>query len=377
MDRTMRRLVLSVLIDLLEKNCKLGHLEKIKRAPIVNDVVERAFNYSLEEPILRKYGSLVNITSPWSFFTIQPCIRMSDFSRVKRGELYHSPYFNIAPVDFQLSTNPDDLPSLHESSIKRLCFFLIDKIGLDPRNFIVRYFPGGYIDEIDKRIRIKRYFEEDKITYKVFTECGLSPQQFEPVRNSDTLLFTFPKPIEFWVGYRYEVLYKLENGNLIEIATGEAVKDKRIVDEEGNIIDIQPMNGCIVPVVVGIERLLIAANNLNNIFECEHVVPIFHFINEKVKNTITARVLTSSLQAVHIIVTDGGHWNNLNPPRREDFSLFSRAIFNAIMGGSLSIQDLEFLLRKNAELQFWIPELRNSVEQAIDEIVYKEKNKKK
>jgi len=373
----MKKLTLSELTHLLEKNCELGHLEKIKRAPIINNVVEETFNYSLEEPVLRKYDSLVNITSPWSFFTIQPCIRMSDFSRVKKGELYHSPYFNIAPVDFQLSTNPADLSSLHESSIKRLCYFLIDKIGLEPRNFIVRYFPGGYIDEIDKRIKIKRYFEEDKITYKVFTEFGLSSQQFEPVRNSDTLLFTFPKPIEFWVGYRYEVLYKLENGNLIEIATGEAVKDKRIVDEEGNIIDIQPMNGCIVPVVVGIERLLIGANNLNSIFECEHLVPIFHFINKKIKDIITTRIFTFSLQAVHIIVTDSKYLDHLNPSLRNDFNTFLKPIYNAIKNYSFSLEDLEFLLQKNAELQFWIPELKNSVRQVIDEIVYYMRRKEK
>jgi len=367
MGAQLKKITISTLINLLEENCALVGLEKIKRAPIINNVYEKTFNYSLEEPLLRKYGSFTNITSSWSFFTIQPCIRISDFSLVKKGDLYRSPFFNIAPIDFQLSIHSDDLPNLHKRSIERLYSFLI-KIGLNPKNLKVRYFSGGWINELDKRVKIKKYFCEDEVTYKAFTDCGLSMQQFEPVKSSDTLLFTFPKPIEFWVGYRYEVFYKLENGDLIEIATGEAVKDKRIVDREGNIIDIQPINGCIVPVVIGLERLLIAANNLNNIFECEHIMPIFNFINTKVKDIINAGLLTASLQCTHIIVTDGGHWNNLNPPLKKDFSLFLKVISNAMKNGLLSDKDIQSLLETNAELQFWIPELKNSVAQVLEEI---------
>ena len=97
-------------------------------------------------------------------------------------------------------------------------------------------------------------------------------------------------------------------------------------------------------------------------------MPIFNFINTKVKDIINAGLLTASLQCTHIIVTDGGHWNNLNPSLKKDFSFFLKIISNAIKNGLLSIEEIKFLLEKNAELQFWIPELKNSVEQVLKEI---------
>lgn len=364
--------------DELEKFAIINGHQIIKRAKIVNDITQRTFNYSLEEPIFRKYKSLVDFNEDFAFYTLQPCIRMKDFSQITKDKSseFHSALFHIAPVNFQIISNvkPEDtkVNDYHFISIKNLMTFLTDILKIDISRLEVVYFGGGYIDEITNgAIPIRRYFVPDIITFNAFKEFGLSEKQLKKISSLETFLLTFIEDVDFWAGYRYEVLYNLNEQKKLEIATGEAIFYKRIV-KNGKIVDIVPLNSGIFPAAVGVERLLVAKNNFNNIYYCDHIYPLFNMLSELKKCdlfNVKSIFFVESLRSLHLILADGYSPNTLNKHLIKKFNLFLKYFNEGIKFFNISQKEIVELFNLNAELHPWLPELKFSIRNFLEEIL--------
>lgn len=164
--------------------------EIIERSRVVNDVDLNAFNYSVEEPVLRKFGSFFNITSDYKFGVVQPCIRMRDAQHIC-DDPYHLSQFTILPIPFALYKKHSPVVELDRRRILRQAIhFLTEKIGVALTNIEVSYFAGGNIRQLIDTCS-DFYIEPDLITYNVCRECGISKKQLIGNSTKENFLCLF------------------------------------------------------------------------------------------------------------------------------------------------------------------------------------------
>ena len=335
-------------------------LELIPRARMVNDADPMSFNYSLEEPLIRRYGSFLDVSSPWAFAALQPCIRVADFDRLRkgRGNGQHLSMFNMLVPFF--ATHPDrtEMERLHREAVCVLVGFLREA-GLDASRLLVSYFGGGKLcDFSGGEVDLDIEFPPDEITPKAFADLGLGPEQLAAESNLDTFLVTFSQLVDFWAGYRFEVYVRDRTGGRFEVATGEAVAYRRVVSG-GRVQDVVPAAGCVVPVVVGAERLATVLENAASVFESDTMKPLCDFVRSRARcdDPTAVRVLVDAVRATQMIFADDITWDSLNHRLREDLRTYFVEIETRMADLGLGQEDLAELTEMNAAVQLWLPEL--------------------
>ena len=235
---------------------------------LVNQVDGSTFNYSIEEPLLLKYGGYSRIAEPLDVAIVQPCIRTGDFARNRRTRAAstHSSLFHAMALQYEFVPDPTALGKMQRKGAARLYSFLINKLRLDPRRIFVTYFSGGYADEILGAARSERiYFPPDKLTPLNFTEVGFLSENMLPQASEANMLATFVTDEEFYAGTKLELLYEIR-GEKIEFGTGELINhfQRRL---NGRLIDIVPLEASGAPIALGLERCLAALSDNPNLFE--------------------------------------------------------------------------------------------------------------
>lgn len=360
------------LITQYHRFCEQNGWERIQRSSVINDANPTAFNYSMEEPILRKYGGFFTITAPWAFSTVQPCIRTGDFGRLKKtgDDLTHMTLFHMLPIAFSIAPDHSDYEARHKAAILKPLSFLTERLRLDIKRIKVSYFSGGHIRDVSRgRISSNLTFPPDELTRRACIEAGMTEEQLIPELSTNTLLCTSPVAGDFYAGYRYELYYQLQNGALIEIGTGESLEWKQLV-QNGVTTDIVPMEQTICLSVVGLERCLIASGNLTTIAQCDHIKPILEYCQQNAPSYDykTAFLFVDSLRTMHLVIADGGVYNSLNHRLREHARALLRVFTSSQDSLHLSEDQVRKALLLNAEKQSWLPELAESVERTMKEL---------
>jgi hypothetical protein len=254
----------------------------IEPASLINDVDPHAFNYSLEEPLLREFGTYFPVFADYSFGTAQACIRGGDVSRLKRGESNnHLCLFHILPVTYKVTTSLETVDAWHRESIRLLCEFLFERVGLDPDRLMVTYFGGGNLATISTgQVPLSQHFPEDANTREFFLASGIKAHQLIPQSSLDNFVASFEGSGDFYAGPRFEIFYPLGDGSILEIGTGEALYHRQ-VRRDGQLIDIKASNCAIIPLAVGLERVVACAEQRIRVDEGSWSRPATKFLEDK------------------------------------------------------------------------------------------------
>lgn len=361
-------------------------LDVIPRSAVVNDVDPEQFNYSIEEPILRRYGAYLEFDAPWSFAVIQPFVRPTDFSLLVRREALRQSVFDVGAIRFALDPDTRNRRDLHRQCLADTIRFLVEEIGLDRDRLSFTCYGGGSLVEAARASGRELHladpslsFPPDMMTVEALVELGISEDRIFPETSLDTFLAEFPAPIEFWAGYRYEVFYThpVTEEN-IEIGTGERLEYRRLVwepkrtpDPASATRDIIPHSGCFAACGVGLDRLAIVTNKLATPYECDHIKPVYESALSRASrlDDQAARVLTDALRVLHLVAADGFGFDDL--PSRHLKGQYRRYCRELVRAASLlGLEDTVLLeiCQTNAKAQPWYGELSAASPKVVGEL---------
>lgn len=358
------------LVEKLRNFPKYAGTELRRAAPVVNDGFPGTFNLSFTEPEwLEEFGSFLDLNKQFVYSKIQPVIRLNDFLEKIACEegapsKQHLCLFEMADVS-GIPCLPQILEDkeLETRAWESLWRFLVKEIGLEPEQLLAKYFEGGTVFEATKgKYYFPKILPKDDFTLQKLLELGMPAENLLPDRTRDSLLalniFGRPTP---W-GYRSEVFYRPENGPLIDIATVEALL-WRPVFRNNEIISLTDWKSSCAFSVIGAERLLMAANNLDSVYDCNHIKPLIEQILEKSKESEVqeARIVCEALRSTHRIIVDAKNYRSLSKNRRYRFRKFVKAAAFAAkrLGFELSEKNIDDALELQAKLQPQYPELKN------------------
>lgn len=339
------------------------NLPEIVPGRIVNDVAKTTFNYSMEEPILREFGSYFEVDHPYSFSTLQPCIRTGDFVDIRSGKIGdHASLFHIFPADFRMDPRASEWQALHRLVVGRLVQFLFVEARLDPAHTFVTCFGGGRPNDFCPSL-VERHavLPADTDTIDTFLRAGVPAQNIEQSSSAGTFLVTFAEDDDFYSGCRYEVFADVA-GRRVEVATGEALF-LRQVREGGQTVALRPMEASVGAAVLGLERLLVAINQLPTVFHCDHIQPLWQDLTTGSGDPrfVPAIKLVDALRAAHLIWADTQGGSGLNSSLKERLRAFIATILDGAEAINLDEREMRRLLLRNAELQPWLPQLSDVV----------------
>lgn len=308
---------------------------------LVNSVAENFFNYSVEEPLLFKYGSYRRIDAVLDVGIVQPCIRTGDFARNRDAQVAttHSTLFHAMGLQYEFSPDKDRLPDFQRKGAGRLFQFLTESLNLDVGRVYINYFGGGFIDEIlgkDKSERI--YMPPDKLTPGNFAEAGFRSDNIIPTQDGDNLLATFFIDEEFYAGTKLEFLYEI-HGCKIEIGTGELISGFQ-QRKSGRLVGIEVLDACGAPLVLGLERCLAAVHDNLNLFEIGARGRAAAMISEvaQIKREDANLVVDSLLPALCVLGQFG--YQQLTSSLRGRIKSFIRSIRTLVRLDSLPIANV-------------------------------------
>ncbi len=339
--------------------------KQIDPAPLINEGYPSNFNLSFayyewtkKEGQTGPNQQYISFAGDMFYSKYQPCFRYNDWRQVCESENgsrnKHLSYFHMADVSGLMARSDKKYQkTIGEFSIKALLKF-IECLGLNTENVYVSFCTGGSV----RTLTANKYLFSKNIGMDPFIdtwiECGLPKANLIPDQTRDTLLalrnYARPSP---W-GYRNEVYYKLHNGELLDIATVEHLCFEPTFDERMNIIDLNQYQHSFSVSAVGVERLLVALNNLNDIRDVNIIKPLYEYICKEHGNISQkdADVIIQTIRPMQAVISDGGKWRALNPRRKEIMRhLYSKladelAKYQQPVTGPL----LQHLLALNAEL---------------------------
>lgn len=341
-----------------------SNLEIIKRSSLINEAFKNDFNYSIgESSIFERFAGYLPIKKDWSFSVSQPCIRLGDFNKeVKNNLPNHLALFEMADIGgLHLLKNKSCVQN-REKIIKNGYNFLVNILGIDPEALYINYFSGNNLKTLsdDKVKNNNKYIEADKETVRVWKELGISDDHFIPDSTQKTFVLTF-FPFEFYAGYRSEIFFKKSDQpyDLVEIATFEFLDFQTKLNENNQLMDICHLGGCFSGMAVGVERLLMVVNSFNDIFQCDHIFPLYKNILKlsKNKNDSAARIVTEAVRLLSAIIVEVGSLPSGKIRERSRRRKMKKILQDAY--DNAEILKLDFkkhwqdLFRLNARLQPW------------------------
>ncbi len=349
-------------------------IKKYKNYSIVNKGFPGNFNLSFSEPeMIEEFGGLINIKHKLLYTKIQPCIRFEDFLKVL-SPLSKQSYMYLGLFDMagfcMCCPKSNELQKQTKILINQVWDFLINKLGFNPAKLFIKCFAGENIPQATKgKYEIVKEIKKDNLSINEWTKLGLSSHNILLDKTRDTFLALHIHRPTPW-GYRTEILYKLENGDFLDLGTIEYFPWKPVFKKD-KIIDIADWEHSCCLVVFGLERLTFIMNNLIHIKDCDIIKPLFDEIynDAKIKNETQAFLLCECIRTAQRILTDSGGYTNLSRHRKKKLTKYIQQMYHLFKIMELSNTSLKDYLKINAKLQEWYPELKENVDLVNTELL--------
>ncbi len=343
----------------------------IERSSVVSPLFPGQFNYCLDEiHIYEKYGDFVNIYDDEHFLKIQPSIRLADFQHYfssKDKSPHHLGLFTMTTINGGHIMARSEAEGLYRNSVFGVMKFLTDYVGLKKERLLVSYCAGHVVarqveagaKKSGSHLKIEADFEIPADPwYKYWLEAGLTADQMQPDHSRDTFLTSnWDVTVAPW-GYRNEILYKLDNGSYLDIATIECLLWFPVVvnrDGINYVTDVRSWDRCLVVDGAGLERLLLASDQVESVFK------MLGFDTVMAEGLSFAQI--ESLRILHRVFTDASWQEIISRYRREKLRLLMRNV------DSLSMENITAVLRWHGDLYKGVfPELTDSIEKTLKEI---------
>lgn len=348
----------------------------VKPASVCNDGFPGTFNLSYSEvEMIENFGQYLDYDKDLIYSKIQPVIRFQDWSHIAKHDEHSCRYlsvFDLADIGGAIILkNSNNWEGVARSSINSLATFLFENLQLDKSKVRISYFNGGNVSQVSKGKYDLDFDLPPDGTVEFWKTQGIKNDQFVANKTRDTLLalnvFGLPTP---W-GVRHEINY-LHDGKLLDIGTFEYLFYRPIF-ENGKLVDLRRWEHLFVISAVGLERLLMVKNNFTRVTDCAHIKPLIESALELANHRSyqQAEILCQALRAIHRIISDCGGYDNLSQRRKEKLRTFYKVVIMCQnkLGIELEQGHLETLLRQNAGLQSFYPELEASVEKTVQEII--------
>ncbi len=347
--------------------------KKIKAASVCNQAYPSCFNLSLSEAEMHEeWGQYLSYDKDMIYSKIQPCIRHQDWKIIcndSENRYRYLSLFNMADVGGIIVQEYNKKHYIATRySINAMVNFLTS-LELDMSKIRIAYFyENNVANATNNKYRLNKNFPIDPILEYWKDKHKFKDSQFIPNNNRDTLLalniFGLPTP---W-GYRNEIFYE-HKGRLLDIGTIEHLMYSPIFDKTGEIIDIEKFKHSVAISGVGIERLAMVVNDLDNAWNIDTIAPLIDkakllFLLSESKSMI----LIQALRAIHRIIADGGKYESMNKRRKEYFRMFFKPIYQIIKNDDKFDNKIRQLLYLNSNLNPDEVNLSNSIDSVIKEL---------
>lgn len=349
-------------------------IKTYKNFSVINDGFPGTFNLSFSETeFLEEFQDFLDIKHELNYLKIQPCIRHNDFLQIlkkhsKKSYMYLG-LFDMAGVCFA-SKNPQLLNQQTEKLIESVYNFLVEKLKLSNKNIFIKCFSGGKVAEVTRgKYLIDKNIDKDSLSIKKWTGLGIHKDNILSDNTRDSLLTLYLHRPTPW-GYRTEILYKLPNGEFLDIGTIEYFPWKPLM-KDGEIIDFTEWENSCCLVVFGLERLNYLVNNLKHIREVDSINPIFNRIlkDSQNKDENSAFILSECVRTSQRILTDSDGYENLSRNRRRKLGDYTNEMFRILSKLEISEDKIKEYLKIHANLSPWYPELGQKLELVYNDLI--------
>jgi len=360
---------------------KYPRCKKVKRAPLIHEGFPGTFNLSFTEyDMFKEFGGYSKFTKNIIFSTIQSCIRMQDILeniKTKNNWKYLGTFEMVDIAGQILLSKKEDIKKIHTYQLKRL-IKILENLGLKKENLHPSYQKGGKVSRITKgKYNFDFIIPEDTLTKQEFIKAGIPEKNLIPDQTRDTLLslhINMPTP---W-GYRSEINYNIgtkEKPKLLDIATLEyflwipTYSSSEKISKNVNGLKSFPHTASVG--AFGLERLHMATNKLENIFEIDYIKKFYDSLKKfypelKKENQIAAG---EAIRTLHRIDSDILSFNIKNigkKNRKKKINQLLRMLKKEIP--KLNKEKIKKLLEKNTEIQPWHNNLAKGINPTIKRI---------
>jgi len=365
--------------DLRKKWLKLQEKNKtdiLSHDSIISKLIPGQFNYCFQEDFLvENYGGkdntiFLDLDIPEkgiNFSKIQPVIRDADFENHflnSAPDLEHLVSFDLASISGGKIGSKEKYSEYVKDSVNTTYDFLINNLGLDKNRLYVTYYDKGNVNSTSKgKFDFKQDLEQDTIVPELFKKKGLPSENLIANSTRDNfLMIDFTVGVGPW-GYRNEILYKMPDGRLLDIATIEHLKYRPEVKGKREIVGLKDWEKCFVIDGFGIERVLMAANEIKDAYDLNTIKPLYEATGSKLK--------TECIRAAHRVLTDSEGYENLSKDRKRRVKRYMKPLTD------YSENNLKSLLEINANAYPCYPELKENTDKVVNEIMsYKNRMQK-
>lgn len=329
--------------------------KQIARCPLVTPGFPGAFNMSFgEDPILKEFGKYQFFDHNAAFATIQEVIRHNDlFDGVKNHPEKYLGIFEMSDIfGLIMLKEKVDLVHLQRQQVQATITLLTD-IGVELKDVYPKYCGGGTVEKLTKgKYSFDYYIPEDISTRDLLMSAGIPEANIQKDHTRDTLLALNLASGSIGWGYRTEIEVRVGDGLLLDVATIELFLWDPILNESGDIIGLQDITYTLALTVTGVERLYILANSLTDVRSIDHIKRLYELNGTHDSGVEYLRVL-------HAILSDQEKFGfELGGHRRVYMNRMIRNI-------TMTKEKTQELLKLNATLQPWYPELQDGIEATV------------
>jgi len=280
--------IIDTLKDFWEKKCGFNNISADLKnyALLTSPYFPNTFTPSIGAGILDFKISNILANSSWDtdfneelFYVYGVNFRAFDIGSVPYSNDRLSLFHSMACFHIK---NPNIETNVHEKIIKDTYNFLVDILGLSPKEIVVSIFSGGHIGGVD--------FGSDKESLRVWNEIGLEENNI--IKSSTRLNYLMSMVEQYgnpgllpFLGPRSEIFYRIKSESglkLIEIATMQYILGLRDKDNINKIIKMPT----VYSVAFGVERLSMIMNGFNNIFEIDILDPLMKRVYSAIEPNI-------------------------------------------------------------------------------------------
>lgn len=340
---------------------KLKNLEKypnceiVPRSPLVHEGFLGTFNISFgEDLMLKEFGGYQFFNHDAVFSTIQKCIRHNDiYKDLKKYPDKYLGIFEMADIFGLICLQEKvNLKELQTKQVKSVINLLID-LGVDKGDIFPKYCGGGTVKELTKgKYTFDKKIPKDKISFDTFIDLGIPEENIKEDYTRDTFLaLNFESGRIAW-GYRCEIDIRIKPDTFLDVATTEHFMWDPVFNENNKIIGLKDITYTLALTVTGVERLYMAANNINDVREIPHIKKLYEYFGDK-------SLEIEYLRTTHQIYSDKEKYDF-------EISKHKKYIINRMIRHvNISEKNMRELLKLNSELQTWSPELKFGIEPTI------------
>jgi len=315
--------------------------------PLANAAYPSKFNLSVSEylwsEMCKERGFIIKkgvfdytALPEHSFWTITRNIRDEDFEKILSGSEQHLLLFHIIAVSGFSITNTNE--NNRKFYLENMITFLSNYFSLSKLK--ISYFPGGNIEKHS----IKKDFAEDinKGLYQSLSKkFGFSI--FPTNEETFLSLKVFGSPI-FW-GYRNEFFVKTKKST-VDVGTIEClpfIPKYSLKNGEIEYSDIISSKKIFIGSGVGLERIMMVTEGVDNIWDISTIKPLVDFFKKKSENKVSDRklfLLSESLKVLHYLVSENGGLTAGelgNKHRREIVSKYLTLLTGCLCSTGLSV----------------------------------------